>query len=241
MMIRTRTFPAMLTLTLIAAGFGCGGGPLSTPLPDDVESWADDEPLQTAIRGLSDEDKQVVLAFLTRRLMSEGLGQPIGPMPDTLGDALKAQRAFVAERERQQAEAEALAAQERQQAEAQYARLREAVTVGLVDKTFVEADWRNGIPRDQIKLVLVFKSNIDRDIAGIKGTVVAQNMFGDQIKRLTLAYDGGIPANSRILWNGNVDYNQFREEDRTLANTPLDRIKIVWQPETILLSDGSTL
>jgi len=241
MMIRTQAFPAMLALTLLAAGFGCGGGPLSTPLPDDVDSWADDKPLQEAIRGLSEGDKRIVLAFVTRRLLSEGLGQPVGPMPATLGDAIKAQRAILAEQERQQAEAEALAAQERAEAEAKYARLREAVTVGLVSKTFVEADWRNGIPRDQIKMVLAFQNNTGRDIAGVKGTVVTQNMFGDQIKRLTLAYDGGIPANSRASWNGNVEFNQFKDEDRNLANTPLDRIKIVWQPETILFTDGSTL
>lgn len=219
----------------------CSVDPLNTSLPDDVAEWKDSAELKAAAGKMSDEDKEALMGFAARHILTEALGGTPAPVPATVREAIAEQRAFIEERDRLEAEAAALAEKQRRENEVRLARLRKAVTVGLVEKDFLESDYRRGIYGERIAMRLVFQNNTDQDIAGVKGAVVFSDMFGDEIKTIRLSYDEGIKANARQEWAGEIKYNQFRPEDQKLAHTEREKIKMTWNPEVILFTDGSTL
>jgi len=66
-------------------------------------------------------------------------------------------------------------------------------------------------------------------------------MFGDTIKRLNLSHDEAVPALKTVTWDGSMDFNQFMDHDVKLRDVDESKIKLVFEPETILFDDGSKL
>jgi hypothetical protein len=53
--------------------------------------------------------------------------------------------------------------------------------------------------------------------------------------------DNGIPAHETIKNVFTTDYNKYRDEDTILANKKMQDIKVIWTPEKIIFSDGTSL
>lgn len=113
-------------------------------------------------------------------------------------------------------------------------RLREAVRISVFEKGFTEYNYQ-----DYITYKFVLENQTNSDIQAVTGSVIFTDLFDKEIKTLNLTYDDGIKANSRINWRAQTDYNQFINEDQTLKNKDLNKIKVIWNPEKILFTDGS--
>jgi hypothetical protein len=129
-----------------------------------------------------------------------------------------------------------LAEQLRIEEEARLSRLRDVLTVALVKKEYVEYNYQ-----DYINISFGFKNNSDKEIRAFKGGIVFADLFDETIKESSITYDEPIPANSSIVWNASLDYNQFSSEDKLLRNKDLDDIKLVWKPEKFMFTDGTSL
>ena len=58
---------------------------------------------------------------------------------------------------------------------------------------------------------------------------------------MNLSVDKSIAAGQSIRWDGDLGYNPFIDEDVKLHNTEFAKMKISWEPEVYLFSDGSKM
>jgi hypothetical protein len=108
------------------------------------------------------------------------------------------------------------------------------VDFAVVEKKFVEGDFS-----DANTFTFQFVNKTEKDIEGVKGVIHFNDIFGDQIKRVNISYDEGIKAGETKLYRASVDYNQFMEEDITLRQTELEKLKYEWEVQTIIYTDGT--
>lgn len=140
------------------------------------------------------------------------------------------------EQERIQREQGALAEAAKFEEEERIRRLNEALTVSIFEKGYIERDYE-----DYIIYKFAFQNKSNKDIVGFTGLVTFSDLFDQEISSLTLSYDDGIKANSRVNWTATTDYNQFKKEDQALRSKDLSKIKLIWKPEQILFKDGTKL
>lgn len=235
----------MLTLLTCLTLSGCPD-PHEYGVPAESKAWKEDPDFKAAVDKLPDEEKKLLAGYLLRAGMAEAFGQT--PPEVTIGEAIDKQREFLAQREveeereaEEQAAREALAAEVEQERQAAIAAMNEALTVAVSKLEFVPSNARAGRYSDGFAVSVGLKNNTEKDMSGVKGTVVFADMFGDEIKRVTLSVDEAIGAGQRLRWDGTLDYNQFMNQDVKLRTTALDKMKISWEPDVYLFADGSSL
>jgi len=241
--MKIKTFA--LLLGLVVAGAACAD-PMDYKIPTDSEQWKKDEGFTKAIEKLPDEEKKLLVGYMMRAGVAEAFGTV--PPERTIGEALQNQKEFVAEKA---AEAEAAAAEEAKQAalaaqveeehQRALAEARNALTVAVSSMDFIPSNARAGRYQDSFSLVIALQNNMDKDMSGVKGTVVFADMFDDEIKRVNLSLDEGIQAKQTFRWEGTFGFNQFMDEDVKLRNTELTKMKISWEPEVYLFADGTKM
>lgn len=112
--------------------------------------------------------------------------------------------------------------------------LTKKVGFRVTEKRFVEGDFA-----DSNHFTFEFTNNTEKDIEGVKGSVIFKDLFDDQIKHVTLSYDEGIPAGESTLYRASIDYNQFMDSDIELRNIELAKMKYDWVVDTIIYTDGT--
>ncbi len=109
------------------------------------------------------------------------------------------------------------------------------VDVQCIRKGYKEFDYEEYITYN---FIIHNKSN--KDIRAIKGVISFTNLFGDEINSLGFVYDEPIKSGRKNNYNATTDYNNFIDKDRALRNKDLKDLKVIWKPEKIIYSDGST-
>ena len=227
---------------------GACGGPKSVVLPDDInpQTMTGTAELQEAVKSLSEEERGLLLGYVMRReLGKSGLGGLVGsaPVPEkgiTVGKAIDLQRAWVAEKETREAQEKAMVEEAAKARESQMAVLRDAVFVNVAAKKTLFQSFEARRYSDEVHFEVGFVNRTGKPVAGVKGTLVFSDLFGDEFKRLNISYDDGIGIDSVAIWKGYVDLNQFNAGDKKLASTDLDKMQIVWEPEAVVFADKNT-
>jgi hypothetical protein len=145
----------------------------------------------------------------------------------------KARKARVEEEEKKQEELARIAKLEE---EKRVAALSEVLRVTVFDKGFVKYNYE-----DYITYKFAFQNNTNKDVRAFKGTVIFNDLFDTEIKSFSITYDQGVPAGKVKNYEATTDYNQFISSDKLLKNKDLKDMKVVWVPEKIMYTDGSTL
>ncbi len=114
--------------------------------------------------------------------------------------------------------------------------LSERVIVTCYKKDYSKYDYK-----DYITYKFAIQNKSDKEIRAVKGQIEFTNLFGDKIKSLSFVYDQPIQAHNEATWDASTDYNQFDDGDQTLKSKDLKDIKVIWKPEKIIFSDGSTI
>jgi hypothetical protein len=197
-----------------------------------------DESFKVAVEKLPQEEKELVKAYMVRT----GLGKVFGGTGITPGttirNAIDEQRAFVDQKQKEEAAAAALAAKVKAERAVKIKSMNEALTVAVTNFRFVDRDWNRGIPTGYFSISVAFENKTGRGIAGAKGNLKINDIFGTQIATYSLSYDNGIKARSTAVWKGQSDYNQFMDRDKKLATTSFEKLKFEWEPEIYLFEDG---
>lgn len=190
---------------------------------------------------LSDEETRMLAAHIVRSKLGSVFGGAGLPKDKTVGQMIDEQRKWEEEQKLKEAEQKRLA-EEAAKEEARLAeQLRKTVDVAIYKKNFSPSDYQSGQYEDYISLGFVFKNLTDKDIRGFTGTVIFNDIFDKEISKTNLSYDEILPAGKTVRWNGQKKYNQFRDEDKKLANTELNNLKLVWMPEKVLFTDGTKI
>jgi hypothetical protein len=223
----------------------CCSDPYAQKIPSDVKKLEDNEALRDSLNQLSDEERELVAKYMLRNTMANALGVVTANV--TVKEALEKQRGFEAEQakkrakqEKEEKEAAELAERLKKESAKIEDKMKSALTVALLELKFVESNWRKGI-RNGFHAQIGFENKTDRNIKGVKGSILFADIFGDVIVSIGISFDEGIPAYKMITWNASFDYNQFKDEHKKLRNTPFDKLKIAWRPKILLFEDGSSL
>lgn len=154
----------------------------------------------------------------------------------TFSEMLEKAKKDKAEREKEQAKQNALAEKAEKEEAERRARLRDALTVSIFQKDFVEHRYR-----EYLTYKFAFENKTDQEIRAFKGRVAFNDLFDEEISSLNLTYDQPIAAGETITWNGQTEFNQFVDRDVRLKNKDLKDINMVWEPEKIMFTNGESL
>ena len=154
----------------------------------------------------------------------------------TYEEILENGKKWKAEQDKIEAEQKALAQKAALEEAGRIERLSKAVTVTCFNKGYTEYDYE-----DYITYKFVIKNKSEKIIRAIKGEITFTNLFDDEISSLKFVYDQPINTGEEVNWNAQTDYNQFKDEDKSLKNKDLQDLKVIWKPEKIIFEDGTTL
>lgn len=119
--------------------------------------------------------------------------------------------------------------------------MRQAVSVGILEKGFRKANYEEGTYSDRFIAKLQYHNLGNKTIVGFKGGLVFYDQFGERVQGFNVeSQDNLRPGKIReesLLY----DYNQFMHSDQKLRETPLAKLKVIWQPQRVNFSDGSSL
>ena len=232
--------PFVPSFVLAALVLGGCSDPKKTIIPSDVSTW--ETTLKPTLEKLPDEDRQTVGRYMIRAKMGETFGGKSKLGTITVGEAIKEQKDFEAERKAKDDEEKRLADDLRAKQDALARQVRETLSVVMVSKGFYKADPMNGGGfQDKVTFTLGFQNKGSKPIAGFKGDLVFKDMFGDTIKALNFSHDEAVPAGKTVTWEGSMDFNEFMRDDVRLRDADESKVKLEFKPETILFADGSKL
>lgn len=117
-----------------------------------------------------------------------------------------------------------------------YLKISESITFALTKKGYSEYNYQ-----DYITYTFTFENKSNKDILGVKGSVTFYDIFDEKIKSLSLSYDNGIESGKTVNYRAQTDYNQFMSDDKKLKDTELNKLKVVWEPEQLIFSDGEKI
>jgi hypothetical protein len=154
----------------------------------------------------------------------------------TIGDMIDAQRTWLLDEKKREAEDKDRVAQARADEERQRKELLEAVTVTVVEKGFQSADHQ-----DSITFTLVYENKSGKDIRRFKGTLVFSDLFEVEITPFTISEDEPLAAGATKRQGWTMKFDGSFDRHVKLRNSSLDSLKIEWRPQTILFADGASI
>lgn len=240
----TRRSPASratgLTLAFVAlVSISACSKPKDTVIPTDPAKWSE---LADQVKSLNDEDRRLLAAYLAKTAIAGALSHSAGvPIGTTVGAAIDQERASEAADKLKEAQAEALKARALAQRKAEIDKMSHAITFALVSKRFVPQNIYASQYSDRVQFVFAIQNNTDKEISGIKGVLHFKDMFGATIEDVGLSLDDGFAAHaSKVVSEYGKDLNQFKDGDQKLGATDMEKMKVNFEPEMIVFSDGTT-
>lgn len=215
----------------------------SDPKDTTLPALKDMGSIQSQIEKLSAEERELLTSYIAGKAIGSAFGGK-GPEGVTIRQALEEQRKYAAETKEKNEAEKALRAKLQAEREAALKKMREAVTVTLVNKKLEVERGFSGIVTDENLVVLFgYKNNSDKDISGVKGRIIVQDVFGDELSAFQISNDDGIKAGGVKTWRGSrsVRYSLGNNKDRKLAELENNKYKVVWEPQAIIFADGTTL
>jgi hypothetical protein len=221
--------------------------PKNTKVPATLDGMT---ALQPQLEKLTPEERELFAGYAMRHTLGAALGGAFGlksePVPAdmTIGKAIEDQRSFLAHEKQKEAEEAALKAKLQAERDKAVAVMQQAAVVTLVSKKIATETGYSGIVTDEKLLVTIgFKNTSGKDIAGIKGILNFNDIFGDEITGIAFSYDQTLKAGDTATWAGerSVKYGLHSDKDRKFAALPDDKFKAIWNPEAIVFTDGTKL
>jgi len=220
--------------------------PKDTVVPTSIDKM---ESIKPQLEKLTAEERELFANYVLRHTLGAAMGGLFGikaePIPEgmTIGKAIDEQRDFLTKAKIKEAEEKAL--KEKVKAEQQKAmdEMSKAALVTLVRKK-LGSESMSGITIDEKLIVTIaFKNTSPKDIAGIKGTLDATDIFGEQLSGFNISYDKTLKPGETATWTGerSVKYGMNASKDRKFANLPDDKYKLSWKPDMIIFVDGTKL
>jgi len=239
-----RTALAVLALTALLAA--CSK-PQDTIIPTDKAEW--DKTLAPAAKKLSEEERQLLGAYMARQTIVAGLGNLFGqgtpaagiPPGMTIGQAIADQKAWAAEKARKEEQAATLKREAEAKAAAARKEIDGAVTVALLKHGFRPRNFQTGRISDQQTFVIAIKNTGSKPIAGVAGRMVFIDIFDKEVGAVGFQSTETIEPGQTYTWNGERDYNEFMQEHRAVRDLEAGKFKTRFEAESIVFTDGSSL
>lgn len=225
---------SLLALSLVA----CGQDPRTVRITEANKDKFVEEIKD--LKGLTVDESRLLFAFLMRHNLSSGLGKsPPALVGKKVGDLIAEQRTFETDAKKRDDEQARLAADAKAKEDALAAELRKAVNLTVFEKDFADSDASAGRFQAYITLKCAYENKSGKDIRAFNGSMRFTDLFDKPILESGLTISDPIKAGAKATWDGSIDYNQFVESHRSLRNTDLKDMKVVWIPKSIIYADGT--
>lgn len=113
----------------------------------------------------------------------------------------------------------------------------EPIVLTVGQQSLTDTDFQ-----DFMSLELSVKNTTDKELTGIKGSIVYFDKFGDQIISLDISDDQiDLPAGQTFTATYDWEYNEFINEHNRFINGDLNDMTYKFRADTILFADGTTL
>ena len=231
-MVNSSLSVRLLPLALMAVCVGCAGIKGAQVTAEGLDQIA----VQVHQSNLSDQDKTAFDELKARA--DNGEYDVTGK---NVGQIISDQEAYDADQKAQRDKAAALAAQIKQRHNDSVHALQHVLTVALVDKGYHDADVMNGDYQDLITFELAFRNNGSKPIRAVKGNLGFRNLLGDMIHSANFEHAIDIAPGQSIGWDGTLDFNQYDDSLVQLRDAQVHNIRLDWEPEQILFSDGTKM
>lgn len=120
--------------------------------------------------------------------------------------------------------------------------MEEVLTVVLTELDILPVDTSVSRFSPEARFVLQYDNKGTRGIRAFTGVVVFSDLFDRPKKRLILTYDHSIQPEQQVIDSDKMyELNIFMEEDKWMMTTSLENMRVVFEPMSILFSDGSRL
>lgn len=226
-----RTFVVLAALVVFV--MGCGGAKSKRFTASNQEEVIAAIGKDTKI---TDEERKLILGGIMRlKLTDKSLDGK------TVQDVINDQRAFIAQRDLEEAQQKKLAAEAKAKEEALAAEMRKAVAVTLIDKVFRPSSFEERRFDETILIKVAMKNTGTKNIRAFRGGLIVKDLFGQVISRIGVEQQDELKAGEDRVWEGSKHYNQFDDSDRQIKNAEMKDVKVEWVPMTILFSDGTKL
>jgi hypothetical protein len=168
-----------------------------------------------------------------RRLAEAGKNIPRGV---SVRQALIDQDAWLAKQKIDEARAAEQMARKLAERAARQARFSRMLSVALVSKiNEVHKDEKN-----YVVLELSYENKTDKDIRDVEGVLKFSDMYGQSVADISRSYQGRIPAKGTVVEHDvEVVVNKSVEPLETLWETDFDRLKLAFEANVIIFSDGT--
>jgi hypothetical protein len=233
---------AFIALFILA---GCSN-PKDTTIPTNLDSLVS---ISVSLKKLTPEEQQLFAGYFMRHSIGAKMGGLFGlkaaPIPEgmTIGKAIDEQRAYLADETVKEADEKALKEKVLKEREQALVAMRSAVTVTLVSKK-IATESVSGIETDRkIEIVIAYRNNTGKTVAGVKGTLDVNDLFGDDLSGFAVSNDTTIAPGATITWTGgrSVKFSMNSNKDEKLAGLADDKYKVIWNPKMIIFGDGTKL
>jgi len=215
---------------------GCSK-PTDIVVPTDTSQWNDD--FANKIKGLSDGDKSLLAGYMARLKIGEAVGGQGIPAGTTVGQAIDAQKQWIAQQEQYKAQQEQLKQQLEAKQAAAAAELSKTIVMTFLGQKHVPQDFRAGRYENLWDVRIGIKNTGTKALKGVRGLLVVKNTFGDVITKTQLTIEADIPPGGDYVWNGSRKLNQFDDEDQKLMNLQDGKFSTEIQPILAVFADGT--
>lgn len=213
--------------------------PTDTVIPTDMGMW--EKELAPQAKKLTEEDREKLGRYMLRAKLGEAFGGKPMPVGMTIGEALKEQTKFEAERAEKEAQEAALKEKLAKERNAAIDKLNKLVTVTLLEKSQVPRNFEARRFSDEQHFRIGFQNDSDKAIAGVSGELKFIDIFDKEVGAVSFRVTETIVPGQTVVWNGSRDYNQFNDEHRAVWNLESGKYKTRFVPSMVVFADGTKL
>lgn len=228
----------VFALAVSVALAGCSK-PTEAIIPTDIGKW--DTDLAPHVKNLSEEDKKLISAYLVRVKLGEAFGKEGMPLGTTIADGIAAQKKWIAEQEKKEAEERALKEKMEKEAAEARAAVDNAVTVALIKLGRRPKNYDVGRFSEQQEIAIAIQNKGQKEIKGVSGRLIFVDVFGKDLGAIGFDVTEKIQPGGTVKWEGVRDYNQFIAEHKAIWNLRDGDYKTRFEPRAIVFSDGTVL
>ncbi len=228
-----------LAIGLIAASalLSACNGVKNEPLPADPK----DPALVKAAAELGEEDKKLLAGYLMRREMAKAFGgQQLADGAATIGEAMEAQRKWLANMTESQKKAEALKVEVESKRKLIADQISQGVTVAFLSADFIPSSFDAGRYDDYENLSFAVQNNGKKAIKALKGEAVFIDTFGDVYVKVPMQFEETLQPGEKKEIELGMEINKFMEDHKKIMSLDSSK-KFRFEPDQIVYTDGSTL
>jgi hypothetical protein len=114
------------------------------------------------------------------------------------------------------------------------------ISARLLAKGFLGTDFEQRRYEDYITFSIEFANSTGKDVRAFEGIFTFVDLLDNEILGSRITINDPVKAGARFKWDGELDYNQFRDAHQKLRSEPQQNLKTSFELRKILFADGTT-